>query len=106
MRNEVFCEILQRVYGPGDITADIIPAQSVTWCSGMSALVFKEPGTQAQDGEIDVLAALMLQDTGQEDVVASALAAIPEIATILRCGQRTADSVNLEDTVDETHGPQ
>ncbi len=106
VRNEDFCRILQRVYGPGDITADIIPAQSVTWRSGMSALVFKEPGTQARDGEIDVLAALMLQDTGQEDVVASALAAIPEIATILRCGQRTADSVNLEDAADETHGPQ
>ena len=106
VRNEVFCEILRRVYGPGDITADIIPAQSVTWRSGMSALVFKEPGTQARDGEIDVLAALMLQDTGQEDVVASALAAIPEIATILRCGQYTADPVGTEDTTDEIHGPQ
>lgn len=93
-RQEDFCGILQRVYGPGVIEVDSIPASDVVWRSGMSALVFKEPGTQARDGENDVLAALMLQDTGQEDVVASALAAIPEVATILRCGQHAAGPVN------------
>lgn len=105
-RQEDFCGILHRVYGPGVIEVDSIPASDVAWRSGMSALVFKEPGTQARDGEIDVMAALMLQDTGQEDIVASALAAIPKIATILRCGQHTVDSVNPENTVDETRGPQ
>lgn len=106
MRNEDFCRILQRVYGSGAIEVGSIPASKVTWRSGMSALVFKEPGTQAQEGETDVMAALMLRDTGQEDVFAIELATIPEVAAILRCDQHAMDPAGTEDTTDEARGPQ